>query len=537
MSNKLPLSDALKRLAVNEEKFEGIVNGAEGHEEELGGKITPSLRTLFAQITSEAFADECVQRACACAKHWALQANKIATEEAVISTGGTEARPIPDRFADILNVKDFGAKGDGITDDTLAIRAAINSANPWSAIFFPNSNSEYIVSDIINIDVQGLNIFGRATVKQVSNNTTFLINADYVCIRGLHIIGKGKDSVGGAGVYFKRTKHSSIVDCVISDNWRNVNTGGDKTERITYNCAVVNCTLMNSVTANICNSYAAYISIINNTIDTSGYEHITLDNGTIQCRVIGNKLSGHVGGAGAISMDESDNNIISNNHIFQTLGSVPCLTANGNTGVSNGNIITGNYFECALTGIPDSKVVWLKGFEGASAGNKGYYGANKNIISNNYIRGAETGIVVEKNSANNIISNNAFASNVSKKVDLKNTSNVFSDISLGNESKQASPGPLSKRVSIDIPSAGSEITAPGNGYICGTFEVKTSAQNGWIGLRNISSGFGSRTYNRDTGFNMELYIPVSGGDNVTVFYPGTLDESSALYFIPRRGEV
>lgn len=123
MSNKLPLSDALKRLAANEEKFEGIVNGAEGHEEELGGKKTPSLRTLFAQLSSGAFQNECVQRACACAKHWALQANKIATEDAVIATGSTEARSLPDRFADVVNVLDFGAKGDGVTDDTAAFNA------------------------------------------------------------------------------------------------------------------------------------------------------------------------------------------------------------------------------------------------------------------------------------------------------------------------------------------------------------------------------------------------------------------------------
>ena len=35
------------------------------------------------------------------------------------------------------NVQDFGAVGDGITDDTVAIQAAIDSS---VAVFFPNSN-------------------------------------------------------------------------------------------------------------------------------------------------------------------------------------------------------------------------------------------------------------------------------------------------------------------------------------------------------------------------------------------------------------
>ena len=149
MSSKLPLSDALKRLAANEEKFEGIINGAEGHEEDLGGKMTPSLRTIFSQITSAAFLSECVQRACACAKHWAFQANKIATEDAVIATGSTEARSLPDRFADVVNVLDFGAKGDGVTDDTSAIQAAAVAAKNSGKILF--ATGSFYVTDTITL--------------------------------------------------------------------------------------------------------------------------------------------------------------------------------------------------------------------------------------------------------------------------------------------------------------------------------------------------------------------------------------------------
>ena len=74
---------------------------------------------------------------------------------------GAINRPINQKLQEIVSVKDFGAKGDGATDDTVAIQAAINYLNPYvysspmnynqggGEVYFPKGN--YLVSSTITL--------------------------------------------------------------------------------------------------------------------------------------------------------------------------------------------------------------------------------------------------------------------------------------------------------------------------------------------------------------------------------------------------
>ena len=60
----------------------------------------------------------------------------VLSNTGIIAANTTAARSLENRFADVVNVKDFGAVGDGVTDDTSAIQNAIQSAN-GASVYFP----------------------------------------------------------------------------------------------------------------------------------------------------------------------------------------------------------------------------------------------------------------------------------------------------------------------------------------------------------------------------------------------------------------
>jgi hypothetical protein len=81
----------------------------------------------------------------------------------VTATGSTTARSLADRAADAVNVKDFGAVGDGVTDDTAAFNAAIATGDP---VYIPTGNYRLngSVTSLRRLYATGASFSGAGTV-------------------------------------------------------------------------------------------------------------------------------------------------------------------------------------------------------------------------------------------------------------------------------------------------------------------------------------------------------------------------------------
>ena len=105
----------------------------------------------------------------------------------VMSDGKMKSTSIPEGW---VNVKDFGAKGDGLTNDSPSINEALQAVK---TVFIPEGN--YLIGNSINIPSnRTLLIDGNATLKLADNANCYIIkNEDFINgNENIYIIGLGK---------------------------------------------------------------------------------------------------------------------------------------------------------------------------------------------------------------------------------------------------------------------------------------------------------------------------------------------------------
>ena len=125
------------------------------------------------------------------------------SESSVIATGSTENRKLADRFADTVNVKDFGAVGDGVTDDTSAFTSAATAAGV-KAVYVPagsykitgsvTSGSFFTVGSVTIVDgtVNVLDISKPNTPK--AHHSLSVLNAPQAALQRFNLTKQGNGS-------------------------------------------------------------------------------------------------------------------------------------------------------------------------------------------------------------------------------------------------------------------------------------------------------------------------------------------------------
>jgi len=125
------------------------------------------------------------------------------------------------------DVKAYGATGDGVTDDTVAIQAALDAKH---CVFFPPHTANYLVTPPLKFH-DGQTIYGagptRSTIKSNCSNcnifesTTPLLTINSITIRDIGIHNTDRLNANSTGISF-----SSVTSSVISNVWiQEVETG------------------------------------------------------------------------------------------------------------------------------------------------------------------------------------------------------------------------------------------------------------------------------------------------------------------------
>lgn len=166
--------------------------------------------------------------------------------------------------SDVVSVKDFGAVGDGVADDTAAIQAALDA---HSSVYFPDG--DYLVSSAIQPNTNNVLYFDQAKIVAANFITGDDTPLKLDTVNNVRIYNPHIDCgsfAGNSGIIIRDDAYDIQIYNVKVDNAvRDVTVGGGRgvivespSEAITYSNVIIDGLITNNVNNPICvNSYEA----------------------------------------------------------------------------------------------------------------------------------------------------------------------------------------------------------------------------------------------------------------------------------------
>ncbi|WP_158301986.1 right-handed parallel beta-helix repeat-containing protein [Paenibacillus mesophilus] len=239
----------------------------------------------------------------------------------LVSTGGYRFKRIYDGP---VNVKWFGAKGDGSADDTAAIQAAISSLTSGGVAFLPSSS--YIVSSTIIIPYSYVKIMGcgSSTVIKAANTSNYETMISANGLNGIEVSDLVVDANQGnrtgltnrtVGILLASCTDSSVDNCTVQNTIgaNGIPGVGIALGGVSVRCKVTGCILKDCGVA----------GKASDGVYTSGTQNLIMNCIALNCTDTGfviekSNLSGIIGctakkcGAGAAITNASANDVTGN---------------------------------------------------------------------------------------------------------------------------------------------------------------------------------------------------------------------------------
>lgn len=353
--------------------------------------------------------------------------SNVAKGDAMIAIKRTAANSVQTTVHDwiesqVFNVKaDFGAKGDNVTDDTVAFQRAIAAAAAVEGtVFVPRGT--YKITSSLTISNR-IDLIGERSAVLKRHAAVHILNVSgaYARISGLDFDGNKANfpypTYGRASVISVTGSSNTIDNCFIYQG----NSHGIRLDGTSSTCKfniVSNNQIADCAEVGIAQNAAADTVIQGNVVRNSGFEGITIDNSCFRVVVSGNRLDGNCnsGGVGSIGMDKAELCSITGNVITATGSGLPAICTQNNLAGCLYNTITGNV---CIDG----------GAYGIHLKNNGGRTSNYNIITGNVVRGFSSApIRLETGCDNNVVTSNKSSSFEVDDAGFKNTKQAGSSV-------------------------------------------------------------------------------------------------------------